>query len=183
MDLLDLAGLFASQSLSDAHRPIRLRLAARHGGILGKVLLLQRIDIREALFEGITGHLTCLSTRADLPLKLFTGLPLEVQIVTDRGALRPLSMIVTEVRQGQADGDLTVLQLTGRDAFAILSKRRRTRIFRDKSVAGILRTVLDEWRGDCAPLARAFDYVLQLDEGCTPSERSRSSTPKMTLPS
>jgi type VI secretion system secreted protein VgrG len=33
------------------------------------------------------GHVTCLSTRADLPLNAFIGLLLSVQMGTDRGAL------------------------------------------------------------------------------------------------
>lgn len=96
---------FSPQTLDDRNRPLRLKLAARHG-LLAQVLMLQRIDIQEQLCGGITAHLTCLSTRADLPLSLFKGLPLEIQIVTDDGQLRRLRMIVQRVQAGQADGAL-----------------------------------------------------------------------------
>ncbi len=48
---------------------------------------MHRIDIGEGLCSGIVGHVTCLSTRADLPLNAFIGLLLSVQMGTDRGAL------------------------------------------------------------------------------------------------
>ncbi len=62
------------------------------------MLIAHRIDISEGLCSGIVGHVTCLSTRADLPLNAFIGLPLSVQMVTDRGALHPICAIVTDAR-------------------------------------------------------------------------------------
>lgn len=85
--------LFSPQSLNDANRPMRLRLAARHG-VLDRALLIQRIDIDESLCGGLAGHVTCLSTRTNLPLRHFNALPLEVQLVTDRGGLRRICGLV-----------------------------------------------------------------------------------------
>lgn len=164
----DLLRSFAGQPLTDADRPIRLRLAGRHGPLEG-VLLVQRLDIAERLCEGLTGHLTCLSTRVDLPLQTFIGLPVEVQLVTDRGGLRRICMIVTEARAGQSDGGLATFQLTGRDAFALLQRRVNSRIFLDRSVIDIARIVLDEHCRRLPALARCFEYdFLALDESAYP---------------
>ena len=62
------------------------------------MLIAHRIDISEGLCSGIVGHVTCLSTRADLPRNAFIGLPLSVQRVTDRGAFHPICAIVTDAR-------------------------------------------------------------------------------------
>jgi len=155
----DLLAWFRTVGVSDAERAIRLRLATGQG-VLENVLLAQRIDIREGLCEGLEGHVTCLSARAGLPLEAFLAVPVEVQLVTDRGALRPVCGIVTHARAGQSDGGLALYQLTLRDALAVMERRINTRVFRQRSVPEITCSVLDEWRRSNAVLARAFDYEL-----------------------
>ncbi|MCQ4437582.1 contractile injection system protein, VgrG/Pvc8 family, partial [Clostridioides difficile] len=85
------------------NRPVRM-----NGGpaqkTLEQVLALQYADIREGLMTGIEGHLTCVSARADLPIRSFIGLPVSVEMTTDRGRLHTINGIVTEVRAGQSDG-------------------------------------------------------------------------------
>jgi uncharacterized protein involved in type VI secretion and phage assembly len=84
-------------SLTQSNRAFRLHWGSAQSS-LEQVLIAHRIDISEGLCSGIVGHVTCLSTRADLPLNAFIGLPLSVQMVTDRGALHPICAIVTDAR-------------------------------------------------------------------------------------
>ncbi|MGQ7940053.1 contractile injection system protein, VgrG/Pvc8 family [Paraburkholderia sp. D1E] len=105
MNSADLLRAFASPSLTQSNRAFRLHWGSAQSS-LEQVLIAHRIDISEGLCSGIVGHVTCLSTRADLPLNAFIGLPLSVQMVTDRGALHPICAIVTDARAGQSDGSL-----------------------------------------------------------------------------
>jgi hypothetical protein len=100
---------FASPSLTQSNRAFRLHWVSAQSS-LEQVLIAHRIDISEGLCSGIVGHVTCLSTRADLPLNAFIGLPLSVQMVTNRGALHPICAIVTDARGpvGRVAGDLPV---------------------------------------------------------------------------
>jgi len=153
-----LAGL-----LVDAHRPIRLRLAASREARavpLDGLLLVQRIEIHEGVFEGLSAHITCLSASADLPLAAFLGVPIEVQLVTDRGRLRRFCALVTEARAGQSDGGLAVFQLTCRDALGVMEQRLNSRVFRQKSAADVSNILLREWLHLSPGLARAFDFNL-----------------------
>ena len=118
MNPTDLLRAFASGSLSQENRPIRLQWG-RSQSTLEQILIVQRIDITEGLCAGIEGHLTCVSTRVDLPLNAFIGLPVSVQLVNDRGALHQICGIVTDVRAGQSDGSLATYQLTIRDALSV----------------------------------------------------------------
>ncbi|WP_213957160.1 type VI secretion system tip protein VgrG [Variovorax sp. dw_954] len=160
MNVAELRQLFAGQGLSQSDRALRLKLGRSNA--LGDVLLLQRIDIREAICEGIDALLTCLSTRADLPLKTFIGQPVEVQFVTDTGGLRSICAIVTGAKLGQSDGALTVYELTATDTVQIMRGRRNSRIFRGKSDMEITETVLIEWRQRSTALAWAFEYDIKL---------------------
>jgi type VI secretion system secreted protein VgrG len=159
MSAADLLREFASPSLSQANRSFRLHWG-KSQQTLEQVLIAQRIDIREGLCAGIEGHVTCLSTRADLPLKAFIGLPLSVQLVTDRGALHPICGIVTDARAGQSDGSLSTYQLTIRDALSVLEGRTNTRIFRTLNVPDVIERLLGEWQKKSPALARAFDFDL-----------------------
>ncbi|CAD6533560.1 hypothetical protein LMG28727_03089 [Paraburkholderia kirstenboschensis] len=124
------------------------------------MLIAHRIGIREGLCSGIVGHVTCLSTRADLPLNAFIGLPLSVQMVTHRGALHPICAIVTDARAGQSGGSLATYQLTLRDALSVLEGRTNTRICRTLSVPDVIEKLLGEWQKKSPALARAFDFDL-----------------------
>jgi len=155
----DLLRAFASPSLTQANRALRLHWGSAQSS-LEQVLIAHRIDISEGLCSGIMGHVTCLSRRADLPLNAFIGLPLSVQMVTDRGALHPICAIVTDARAGQSDGSLATYQLTMRDALSVLEGRTNTRIFRTLSVPDVIEKLLGEWQKKSPALARAFDFDL-----------------------
>ncbi|MFL9950158.1 type VI secretion system Vgr family protein [Paraburkholderia agricolaris] len=159
MNSADLLRAFASPSLTQANRAFRLHWGSAQSS-LEQVLIAHRIDISEGLCSGIVGHVTCLSTRADLPLNAFIGLPLSVQMVTDRGALHPICAIVTDARAGQSDGSLATYQLTMRDALSVLEGRTNTRIFRTLSVPDVIEKLLGEWQKKSPALARAFDFDL-----------------------
>lgn len=160
MNLIDLAHDLFARVLDQATRPLRLRFAGQQGQLFQDTLVPQRVDIVSAVCDGLTAHLTCLTTRADLPLQELLGLPIEVQIVTDTGQFQRVCVIVTDVRQGQSDGALTTVQLTGRDILAVMEGRRSNRVFLDKSAPDIARIVLDGWRSRHPAVAHAFDYVL-----------------------
>jgi type VI secretion system secreted protein VgrG len=147
------------QSLSTAHRALRLRLAHAEG-LEGEVLLPQQITGTESICGGLEYRVACVSSDPALPLKRFIALPAEVQIVTDRGALRSVCGIVTEARSGDSDGGLTTYQLVLRDALAIMEKRVNSRLFRNQNELGIVQVLFDEWRHANAVLAGAFEYEL-----------------------
>ncbi len=157
-----LAALFAAfreARLTDTHRAIRLRLSSAHRS-LEHVLLPQRIELRERLYGGLKGTVTCLSTQAGIPLKTFVGLPVELQLVTDRGEIRRFCGIVQAAKEGASDSGLTVYQLTVVDALAVLEGSVTTRVFRNQSVPDIAQVVLNEARQRSPGLARAFEIDL-----------------------
>jgi len=147
------------QSLSTAHRALRLRLAHAEG-LEGEVLLPQQVTGTESICGGIEYRVACVSSDPALPLKQFIALPAELQIVTDRGALRSVCGIVVEARAGDSDGGLTTYQLVLRDALAIMEKRVNSRIFRNQNELAIVQVLFDEWRHANAVLAGAFEYEL-----------------------
>lgn len=159
MNLADALQAFASGSLNQENRPIRLHWGNAQT-TLEQVLVVQRIDIIEGLCSGIEGHLTCLSTRSNLPLNAFIGLPVSVQLVNDRGALHQICGIITDARAGQSDGSLATYQLTIRDALSVLERRINTRMFRTKNVVDVIDILLKEWQKKSPALARAFDFDL-----------------------
>ena len=154
MNLKDLTEAFAG--LSEANRPIRLRLSQEQH-VLEDVLLVKRITGNETLCGGLEYRLLCVSTHADLPLKAFITLPVELQFVTDRGDVRAVCGIVAQAAAGQADGGLATYELVVRDALALMAQRTNTRVFRNRNELDIAEVILDEWRQTNPVLAKAFD--------------------------
>jgi len=159
MNLSEIISAIQSSSLTQINSPIKLRWGSQNKA-LGQALLPQRIDIREGMFTGIEGHITCLATRSDLPLNSFIGMPISVQLVTDLGNLHSINAIVTDVRSGESDGSLASYQITVRDALSIMDGRVNTRVFRAKSVPEILGVLFSEWRSRSTTIASAFDFDL-----------------------
>jgi type VI secretion system secreted protein VgrG len=149
-DLMQVAG-----GLSEANRPIRLRLS-HDKGVLDDVLMVKRVTGSESLCGGLEYRLLCVSTRADLPLKEFIALPVEVQFVTDRGDVRAVCGIVSQAAAGQSDGGLATYQLLVRDALALMEQRINTRVFRNRNELEITEVILSEWRQSNPVLAKAF---------------------------
>jgi len=147
------------QSLSTAHRALRLRLAHSEG-LRDDILLPQRISGSEAICGGLAYRVSCVAGDATLPLKELIALPAELQIVTDRGQLRSICGIVTEARSGDSDGALATYQLVLRDALSVMEKRVNSRIFRYQNELDIVQLLFDEWRHANAVLAGAFEYEL-----------------------
>jgi type VI secretion system secreted protein VgrG len=147
-----------SGELSDAHRPIRLRLQHQHKQ-LNDALLIQRISGHDALCAGFDVELWCLSTSAFIPLKSFIALPIAIEMVTDRGELHQIYGVVTEASSGESDGGLATYKLRIQDALSLLTRRRNTRVFMNKSVLDISYILLDEWKNR-SPL---FASILQID--------------------
>jgi type VI secretion system secreted protein VgrG len=147
------------QSLSTAHRPLRLRLA-QAGQLADDILLPQRVVGSEAICGGIEYRVACVASSPHLPLKELIALPAEIQFVTDRGQLRSVCGLVTEARAGDSDGALASYELVLRDVFAVMEKRTNSRVFRFQNELEIVQLLCDEWRHSNTVLANAFELEL-----------------------
>jgi type VI secretion system secreted protein VgrG len=149
----------ASFDLTDANRPIRLRMSTARG-VRDDQLLVKHVSGIESMCGGIEYSLLCVSTQAGLALKQFIANPVELQFVTDSGGLRSVCGIVAAASEGQSDGGLATYQLIVRDAFALLDKTSNTRVFRNASEVDITDILLKEFRLANPVAARAFAYDL-----------------------
>lgn len=154
MHFKDLTDAFAG--FSSAGRPIRVRLSQEQH-VLSDALLVKRVTGAEMLCGGLEYRMLCVSTRADLVLKNFIALPIELQFVTDRGDLRSVYGIVAQASAGQSDGGFATYELVMRDALALMEQRTNTRVFRNKNELDITQIILNEWRQTNPVLAKAFD--------------------------
>lgn len=146
--------------LNARNRPLRLRLGFADG-VAANVLLPQRVEGVEAICDGIEMRIYCLALDAGIALKTLIGLPAQVQIVTDQGALRSICGIVAEASAGESDGGLASYQLVVRDALAILDLGVGNRVFLDQSELDVVNTVLAEVRRANPALAAAFEFELE----------------------
>ncbi|MES2743689.1 MAG: type VI secretion system Vgr family protein [Pseudomonadota bacterium] len=147
----------APGGLSDANRPIRLRLTLARS-VADDLLLVTQVSGVETMCGGLTYQLRCVSTHADLKTKQFIAMPVELQFVTDSGALRCVCGIVEQVVAGEADGGLATYRLTVRDALAIMEKDCGSRVFHNKNELEITEIILKEWQRNNPVLVRAFDF-------------------------
>lgn len=154
MHIDDLTEAFAG--FSSAGRPIRLQLSQEQH-LLEDALLVKRASGNETLCGRLEYRILCVSTRADLVLKDFIALPIELQFVTDRGDLRSVCGIVAQAAAGQSDGGFATYELVMRDALALMEQRTNTRVFRNKNELDITQVIFDEWRRTNPILAKAFD--------------------------
>ena len=150
---------FIASALTDANRPIRLRLWGA-AGESAHGLLVKHASGSEAIDGGVEYTLLCVSRSAGLPLKDFIANPIELQFVTDDGALRCVCGLVAEAAEGQGDGGLATYHLRLRDAFSLLDQTCNTRVFRNASEVDITRTLLGEWRRANTVAALAFEFDL-----------------------
>lgn len=148
---------FTLDALTQANRPIRLRLASADG-IVDDLLLVKHVRGSETMCGGIDYILQCVAMRAGMELKQFIANPVELQFVTAFGNVRAVSGIVSSVVEGQSDGGLATYQLIVRDAFSLLKETCNTRVFRNASEMDITCIVLDEWRKTNPVAARAFRF-------------------------
>ena len=146
-------------TLTDANRPIRLRLGFGKK-LLENVLLIQHVSGVETICGGIEYCLECVSMQAGLALKQFIAMPAEIQFVTDSGNLRLVCGIIVTAMEGRSDGGLATYRLVVRDAFSLLDQNCNTRVFKNKSEVEITYILLSEWRQANPVSARAFQYDL-----------------------
>jgi type VI secretion system secreted protein VgrG len=145
--------------LTDANRPIRLRLAFGEP-LLQNVLLIAHVSGVETMFGGIEYCLQCVSVQAGLALKQFIAMPAEIAFVTDSGDLRLVCGIIVSAMEGHSDGGLATYRLVVRDALSTLDQTCNTRVFQDKSEVEITQIVLSEWRRANPAASRAFEFCL-----------------------
>jgi len=151
---------FYTGALTEANRPIRLRIATPKG-VVDDLLLVKHVSGTELICGGIEYSLLCVSMHAGIELKQFIANPIEVQFVTASGKLRTVSGVVSSAREGQSDGGLATYQLIVCDAFSLLGDNYSTRVFRNASEVDITDTVLSEWRRSNPIAARAFRVDLR----------------------
>lgn len=144
---------------SQRKRAIRLKFGEQQQQF-EDLLLPQYVDIRESMLGGVEGCITCVSTRAGLPLKALLALPVSLLLLTDLGKLHAINGIAVDAREGESDGALAAYQIFIRDALSILEQRINTRIFRQLSVPDVIRTLVGEWRQSSTVLAGAFHIGL-----------------------
>jgi type VI secretion system secreted protein VgrG len=143
-------------------RQLRLRPAEGRAGEMLALLLPQRIAGSESVCGGIEYRIACLAAMPTLPLKNLIALPVEIEILTDRGRLRSVCGFVTKARGGDFDGGLAAYHLVVRDALAITEKRTNSRAFRYRSEVEIVQTLCDEWRHSNHVLASAVELELDV---------------------
>ncbi len=143
--------------MTEANRPIRLRLSTAEG-VVDDLLLVKQVSGVETICGGIEYSLLCVSTSAGMPLKQFIANPVEIQFVTDTGALRAVCGIIGAAVEGHADGALATYQLIVRDAFSLLDNTCNTRVFRNLNEVDITNVILREWRQANPIAARAFHF-------------------------
>ncbi len=144
--------------LADNNRPLRLRLPVKDQ-LLNDALLIQRVTGHAAICAGFDLEVDCLSGSAHIPLKTLIALPISLEIVTDCGELHCINGIVTEARAGESDGGFATYKLRVQDAFSLLTRRRNTRVFMNKSVLDISYILLDEWKNR----STLFASILHVD--------------------
>lgn len=144
-------------SLTEANRPIRLRLSTEKG-VVDDLLLVKHVSGVETICGGIEYSLLCVSTSAGMQLKQFIANPVELQFVTDTGGLRSVCGIVGAAVEGHGDGGLATYQLIVRDAFSLFENTCNTRVFRNASEIDITNIILREWREANPVAARAFNF-------------------------
>ncbi|ALX45348.1 hypothetical protein AQ610_23005 [Burkholderia humptydooensis] len=143
-------------------RPIRVNWGQDRQKRFDNQLALLYAETDEGLMTGIVGHLVCVSTRSDLPSSMFMGLPVGLDIYTaDTSTPRSINGIVSEVRIGASDGDLTCYRFTIIDAVRLLHGKFNSRIFKNKRLPDIFQML---FAGYCrhAGFARAVDLDLSL---------------------
>ncbi len=131
-------------------------------GIDDNILLPHELTGREAINEGFTFTLTCLSSDAFLELKTFIGVPIQLAVLTDNGDHRAICGIVTHAEHAGSDGGFSRYVLTLQDPFAVLALRINSRVFQDLSVRQFTSVLLQEHRQNNAVLAACF----ALDDRC-----------------
>ena len=133
---------------------------AFNDSILNQQVYLQYLSGDSAINEGLNLQLICLSTDDKIPLNQFIGQAATVEQVTDIGTANCMSGIITQAEKGCGDGGFAVYKLTLQDSFSgLMSKRRNSRVFMQKSVLDITRILFDEWKHK-SPL---FGQSLTLD--------------------
>ncbi len=143
--------------LSSQKRALHLRFSNE---ILNSQVLIQRIEGRHWINEGLHAELLCLSTHPYIPLKQFIGCQVAVDQVTDQGELFRTTGIITAAKQGHSDGALSVYQLTLEDATSLWHKRRNSRVFLNKSVKEISEILFAEWQKRSGLFAQSLSLDL-----------------------
>lgn len=143
--------------LSSQKRALHLRFSNE---ILNSQVLIQRIEGRHWINEGLHAELLCLSTHPYIALKQFIGCQVAVDQVTDQGKLFRTTGIITAAKQGHSDGALSVYQLTLEDATSLWHKRRNSRVFLNKSIKAISEILFTEWQKRSGLFAKSLSLDL-----------------------
>jgi len=143
--------------LSSQKRALHLRFSNE---ILNSQVLIQRIEGRHWINEGLHAELLCLSTHPYIALKQFIGCQVAVDQVTDQGELFRTTGIITAAKQGHSDGALSVYQLTLEDTTSLWHKRCNSRVFLNKSIKAISEILFTEWQKRSGLFAKSLSLDL-----------------------
>ncbi|MFT3851077.1 MAG: type VI secretion system tip protein TssI/VgrG [Propionivibrio sp.] len=138
-------------------RLLKLRFAESRG-IDEEALLPHRLVGEEGLSVSYRYVLDCLSADTHLELKALLGQPAEISLLLPDGGSRLLSGLVTHAAQAGADGGFAQYVFTLEPALALLTHRRNSRVFQDKSVPQIVCALLDEHLAANPAFPGVFQY-------------------------
>lgn len=158
----EMLGAFATPFTQNA-RLVKLQLF--EDGALTARLPAQEVTGTEFLSGTYRYQVTCHSPQAGIELKRLLGLPAQIGILTAHAGGQEVIRcgVVTKAEALPSDGGFSRYRLTIEPAFALLRHRVASRVFQDKSVPEIVRTILDEHRANPA-FARTFAHRFDLDE-------------------
>jgi uncharacterized protein involved in type VI secretion and phage assembly len=123
-------------------RLITLELGA--GEIAGEQLLPQTVRGTEALGQPYRFEIDCLSPSADIELKTLLGQPAKLGILTSADQKTIRCGLITRTEALPSDGGFARYRLVFEPPLALLKHRRTSRVFQDKTVPDIVKTLLDE---------------------------------------
>ncbi|MDR1227887.1 MAG: type VI secretion system tip protein VgrG [Azoarcus sp.] len=178
-----LGGLLAAfaSAFQQTNRLVKLKLG--DGQQYGQTLLPQTAVGEESLSATYRYEVTCLSPDATLPLEPLLGQLAQLDILTSAGGIADMLTpikgqknvlrcgIVTRAEALPSDGGFARYLLVIEPAFALLRHRRTSRVFQDKTVPDIVKTILDEHIRDNGVIGATFGYRFEIKEENHP-ERS-----------
>lgn len=148
-------------------RPIRTNWGRDRQREFDYLLALLYADIHEGLMTGLTGRLVYVSAHGSLLPSRFLGRPVGIEMyAADTGQFRTVNGIVTEVRIGASDGELTCYEFTIVDAVTLLRGKCNSRIFTRQRLPDVFHTLFSGYSH-----APAFSRAVDLDLSMLDSHR------------
>ena len=159
--LTSMLSSFAS-AFTQATHILRMNFAAG-SGIPANLLLPHRLTGKETINGVFHFQLDALSSDADIELKEFMGVPVEITILTDAGTERPICGIVIAASQIGSDGGFATYRLIVESALDALKHRRTCRVYTATNVRNLTKKILQEHIDGNSVIGASFS----IDDRCT----------------